>query len=483
VNRWSPAEPAKTPTTPNGVLSGGFRNVLAESLFMPTGLIAVIYLARRLGMDGYATFALAFAIVSPLEWIVTGPFSAATVRAVSTTEHWRAVGLVSAHRQFLLGLVVAIGLIIAAPLVVAVLASPMLLPPLRLFALDIPLFALAQGYRDILVGRGLDRERTLGNAGRMIARPLLIVLLVEVGFGVNGAVLGTIGVSIVHALLSWSVTRGPLRSPGLLVPPTLSADAASRALTGFGLRIFERLDLLVLAAVGTTVATSGIVVGPYGTAQFLTLLPGTIALAFMPQLESALRHQLQAGGEIATREVARTALRVAVMIWPFAGLAAGAAPRLVRLFFGDSYTAAATPLALLTLAAAATILLIVATTLLTARDRTNLTLVATLLLPLLTLGGHLIAVPRWGANGAALVTTSAAGVVAVVAVVAALGAWRLSLPSRTVLRAVLLSSAAYIVARVWEVPIVLLPVQLAFLCVLIVAGFIVLREVRPGELL
>ena len=143
--------------------------VLAEGLFMPTGLLAVVYLVRRLGAIDYATFALAMAIIVPLQSVTTAPFSAAYGRAIEATDDWHFAVAALLRRHLFVTALVAVCVGLLAPAIATRLATPALGPILRVFALDIPLFSLGQAHRDILTGLDMRRWRMIGNVAN--ARP------------------------------------------------------------------------------------------------------------------------------------------------------------------------------------------------------------------------------------------------------------------------------------------------------------------------
>jgi O-antigen/teichoic acid export membrane protein len=399
-DQWPEDPLALAGDLPNPVVNRGLLTVLTEGLFMPTGLLAVVYLVRRLGPTGYATFALAAAVIVPLQWATTAPFSAAFSQAITVNADGRAAVAVLLRRQLLATMVAAIMLWLIAPAIATLLATPLLGPTLRLFALDIPLFGLGQAHRDILSGLNMRRWRTIGNVGRMLARPLLIVLCVEAGLGVMGAVIGTIGVSIVHlALGRWAAQ--PVffsRAKAVCAIPTILRRPAD--LLTLSLRVFERLDLLMLA----TLRGGAAAVGTFSAAHFLTTLPGSIALAFMPPLLAAIRTTREVGTGSGVRALERGALRAALLVAPFAVLALFTAPYLLRGLFGDAYGAATLPLRFLIVAASAQIVLVTAATILIATKRPILVIVLASALPLLAIGGHWLLIPRGGATGAAMVT-------------------------------------------------------------------------------
>lgn len=66
--------------------------LLAEALFIPTGLLTAAFLTRRFGPYGYGLFILAATLVSSAEWCVLSLFSRATVKFISEAQDWRPIG-------------------------------------------------------------------------------------------------------------------------------------------------------------------------------------------------------------------------------------------------------------------------------------------------------------------------------------------------------------------------------------------------------
>jgi O-antigen/teichoic acid export membrane protein len=186
---------------------------LADMLMLPTGLFATAYLTRRLGPEGYGLFILAATVVAWAEWSVTSMFSRSTIKFVGEAQDWRPVGaaVVWLHLLTSTGAMLLLALL-AGPLS-TLLHEPRLANYLRLFSLDIPLFALAQAHRNILVGIGGFRERALTSAGRWISRLVFIVLLVQLGFSVYGAILGSIAASLVELSIGRIYVRPSLWRP------------------------------------------------------------------------------------------------------------------------------------------------------------------------------------------------------------------------------------------------------------------------------
>ncbi len=132
-----------------------------------------------------------------------------------------------------------------------------------------------------------------------------------------------------------------------------------------------------------------------------------------------------------------------LLLLPAAGLAAGASPVLVESLFGPAYRRTSPLFAALVLGAVGTLLLSLASGILVAAGRPRWTIAFSLpMLPVATLG-YLLAVPRAGALGAALVTAGTAIAAAAGACGAAHRLTGARFPLGTLARTVLLGTAAF----------------------------------------
>ena len=427
------------------ILAGGARVFLAESLVIPTGLITAAYLARRLGPEGYGVFTVAAAVVAWMEWGIVAVFSRASVRFVADAEDWRPIGSTIVSVHLALSVAAAALLWVLAVPVASLLETPALAPPLRLFSLDIPLFCLAQAHRNILVGIGEFGERALAAAARWISRLLLVLLLVEAGLSVDGAILGSIGASLVElAVCRWFVRPAfSVRAAGRI--GILWVYVAPLLLSAIALRLYDRLDLLSLSALDGTAEQ----VGQYGAAQNLSVLPNLLALSFVPLLLATLTRAFRDADLATAGRIGRESLRGTLLLLPLAALAAGAAPEIVALVFGPAFAPAAGPLPPLLFAAVALVMVSVSTAILVAAGRPRLTATVTVPLPIVAALGYLAVIPRFGPRGAALVTLACA-VLAAVALLAAVGrVCRILPPALSVARSGLISAGAYAAAALW----------------------------------
>lgn len=465
------------PSTRHTVV-GTVRVFLAESLLIPTGLLTAAYLARRLGPEGYGLFTVAAALVAWIEWSLTALFARAAVKFVADAHDWRPIGSTILSVHLLVSVAAALLLLLAAPAVAALLGAPPLAGYLRVFAADIPVFCLAHAHRNILVGLGGFTERALAAAARWVSRLALVVLLVELGLSIHGAILGSIGASVVELAVARRYVR-----PGFSVRAALQARrlwgyAAPLVVSALALRVFDKLDLISLTALGGSAAQAGL----YAAAQNLAILPGLFAGSFSPLVMSAVSRALRDGDAALARRLGRDALRSVFLLVPIAGAVAGSAPEIVSLVFGPPFAPAAGLLSLLIFAGAALVLISITTALLIAADRPGLTLALTGPLPLAALAGYLLLIPRWGPTGAAGATAASAAVAAAALVLAAHRTCRALPPAGTVLRSALLTTAAYAAGALWPAPGLPVLLKLALLTAVSLVGFWALGEFTKVEL-
>jgi O-antigen/teichoic acid export membrane protein len=452
--------------------------LLAEAMLVPTGLLIAAFLTRRLGPFGFGLFTLAASVVAWVEWALASAFARAGIRFIGSVVDWRPVGatLVRVYLSASLGAAVLFWLL-ASP-VASLFGESALSTYLRLFALDIPVYGLAQAHRQILIGVGRYNERALVGGARWMGRLILIVILVEAGFSVSGAILGSIGASVIELAVARFYVRPPLRHRESFPVVQLWGYAAPLLLWALTLRLYDRLDLFVLKSLGASASDAGI----YGAAQSISLSLGLFAAAFAPLLLSTISRTLRDASLDEAKKTAQNAMRAVIMLGPLAALMAGAAAEISVVAFGAQFVTAAPLVGPLVLAALALTMMSVATSILTAAGKPRLTFLLVGPLVPLALLGHLLFIPRFGASGAASVTAFCASLSALAELVAIYRLWSTAPPLGTVARSAALCIVAYVSAALWPSPGLLLFVKLPVLALVALAGYVLLGEFTAGEI-
>lgn len=469
---------ASTEHTGRLMLDGTLRIFVAEALLLPTGILTAAFLTRRLAPEGYGLFTLALTFIIWVEGALTALFARATVKFVGEIPEWQAVGTVVLRLHLLLSCGCAGILWLLAPLLATLLNEPLFAGYLRLAVLDLPFFSVAQVQRSILVGTGAFRPRALASAGRWIARLVIIVLLVEMGFSVQGALLGNACASLVEVLIGRCYIRpSPFRSsrfPARLLWPY----ALPLFFSAISLAIFTKLDVVLLKTLGSTAAQAGV----YGAAQNFSLLFEIFGFSFAPLLLSTLSRLLSVGDTQSAEVIGRNALRVGVGLLPVAALLAGTAAEVVPLAFGSQFLPAAPLSAILIFGSYALLLIAITTALLTAVGKPHAAFWLTGPLVPLAIVGHLWLIPRFGPFGAVLVTTLVASGGALASILTVHHHWRILPPIGTAWRSLLVSVGTYCLAALWVTSGVWIFVKLSLLGIFGVFAFVVLGEFSREEL-
>ena len=352
-----PSEKANK-TAAQNFASGTLWVFLAEALMFPTGLLTAGILTRNLGQDGYGVLTLVSVLVTWVEWTITSIFSRTAVKFVSDADDWQPVSSAIAQIHFLIGAAAAIVLWAFAAPISALLDIPNFARYLQLFALDIPIFCLANAHQQILVGRELFQVRAVASAGRWLTRLAIIAALVEfANWSIEGAILGSLGASVVELTVSRCFVHPPLLRRSNYALPQLFGYALPLFLFATSLRLFDKLDLFMLKILGGTVAQ----VGVYGAAQNLALVPGIFALSFSPLLLSTLSSALRREELVSAKQMSLNSVRVVIALLPFSALAAAAAVPIVRVIYGNAFSVAGPVLAVLIFGAMGLVMISVVT--------------------------------------------------------------------------------------------------------------------------
>lgn len=489
------------PSVPRiGLATGTLLVMAAEALAFPAGLVAAVLLTRHFAPDEYGALALALAGIAWLEWTVVSLLSRAAWKLVAEAEEWRVAAEAVVRAFALASLPFTVLIIAGAGAASTLLGIPA--PLLRVLALEIPLFVIAQAYRAILVGRGLHGSRAAVAALRWTVRAALIAAGVAAG-----APLAWIGALIVAAtgvelgIARWrvrrharSTTRGLSRRHGVgsghssgdaqdgshVGGPSmrrLLAYAGPLALSAVAMRLFDRIDIFALRLLGGSLES----VANYGVAQNLALAPGLLGTAFTPALIAALSGHVARGDIESARRLSGAALRLGVLALPMTLLVAGSAPALIELLFGPVYADAALPFALLVTGAVGTLMMAITGGVLAAAGRLHWTVALSVPVLVVALCCHLVAVPRAGAVGAAAVTAGTALAGAAAGCIAVRLLLEAPFPAATLVRGLIAGTAAGAAMHVWPVRGLLLLPALAVMAVLLAAALALGGELRAHE--
>jgi O-antigen/teichoic acid export membrane protein len=473
----SPAGADSNASMTSHLLRGTAWITLAEALLLPTGFVTLTFLTRQLGADGYGLFALGATLITWIEWGINSVFSRTVVKAVSEASEQSGIATAVLRAQLGVGLVAALIVILIAPLIAALLNEPALTNLLRLFALEIPLVNLAQAHQNILTGLGKFNARAMAIAVRWIARLIFIVCLVKMGLSIPGAILGSIAAMLADLVVCRFYIRPSLWRFSNFPIQTLAGYAVPLFMAALAVRLYAKLDLIALKALGGTAEQVGI----YAVAQNLALFGGLMGSALAPVLIATLSRLVSKGEFDRVRTLSREAMRVVILHLPFAALLVGSAGEILLWLFDELFVAAAPIFSLLIFATVGTVMIGVTSAILVASDKPHWTAILSVPMPVVALIGHWLLIPHFGAIGASATTL----LVSIVGVLAGIGAvykqWSVLPPVITLGRSCLVSIVIFFIAQYWTMTGVGLLIKLPILGVITIVILLSLGEISTKD--
>jgi O-antigen/teichoic acid export membrane protein len=472
------ASDVSTPSRPRRhVADGAVRVFLADAILVPTALVTVVYLTRRFGPEGYGLYALTYALVGSLGATTISMLARATIKLVGDAKDWRPIGATVLRVHLFCGLAEAVALWLASEPLAALFDEPLLASYLRIFAWELVLFCAACAHRHIAIGLGLFRLRARAAAIYWIVKLLLTVGFVEMGFSIPGVLVAAMSASVLEIAIYRLYIRPSLFQRSRVAAKELWSYAQPLMFAALCLGFFSHVGLFALKVLGGTAADAGF----YGAARNLAMGPRLVAISFAPLLLSTVTRLQSSGRESEAREIVRDALRFVLGLLPLAGIAAGTAPELVGLLLGAEFAPTAPLLTLLLVGELALFIVSVAGVILIAAGQPRLTLTVSSAMLLVATVGHALAVPRFGAVGAASVTAAIATLGAAASTILALHLWHVALPVGTLTRGALLTLPCYMAAVFWPTPDLWLIPKLLALVALVPVGFGLLGEFSARE--
>jgi O-antigen/teichoic acid export membrane protein len=451
---------------------------LAEALILPTGLVSAAYLTRTLGPDGYGLLSLAVTLASFVAGTAISLLARGSIKLVAEADDWHAVGTTVTRMHIACGVLAALLLLLLARPLSVLLDESRLAFYLVIFSPELLLFMLSRAHRGLLIGLGRFREQAVPIAIRPFVRLLLTIVLIESGLSITGALLGILGASVIELLAYRRFIRPRMFRASGYPASSVWEQTTPTFFAALSMALFSRLDLFALTTLGLPTSEAGY----YGAAQNLSVIPGLFAVSFTPLLLSTLSRMFRDGEHDHARSLSRDAMRLPIGMLPFAALASAASDEIVLLIFGASFAPAGPVLAWLIFGKVAAVMISISFIILVVGDRPGVSTVVATPMLVLALVGHFLFVPRFGAIGAAWVTTSLeiTGALAGVFIVCRLRhVWP---PLSTVMRTMIVAGAAWLVAWLWPASGLLLVAKLGVISIGITAAYALLGEFSAREI-
>ena len=261
---------------------GGAAYLIAAAVLNASNFVFNVIASRLLGPSAFGALGSLLGLVSVVT-IVLGALTVAVARTVSAEAEQPQPGDLAPSRTAILLTVLGFALVLALAVPLRNLLHLTSVWPVVIMSFVLPLAVAEIVPRGALLARLNFRTLSLAVAASAVTRLGAGVILIELGMGLNGAVLATVlSQLVVTALIVWPV-RHELRRVPETTPIKVPLSDATLALIALG--GFSALNAVdsVLARYYLPAVQSGYYVAASTAAQIAFALPVTIALMAYPR--------------------------------------------------------------------------------------------------------------------------------------------------------------------------------------------------------
>ena len=460
---------------------------IGQAAFLLIGYALHAFLARQLTAAQYGVFGVTMVVLGWAEILVNNGVPSALQKFLpdrSLAE--QAVQRAAIRCQILITVGVFLMLFAAAPLFAGLLRDPSLAGYLRLAFLDILAMGAYGYYRGVLNGWRFFRQLALTITFYSLTKLAAICALVLLGWGVEGALLGNVVSSLGGLAAGFFWTRRWRKAGN--VPVKAGRAVGERELLAFVLpvvlftlasNVLLGLDLMGVKAL----VADPDVVGFYSAAVNLANAPRLVLLAFSFALLPSLSHAIGTQDLAQTRHYLQQMVRLlALALLPILALVTATAEPLVSFVFSAPYRPAAPILTVLIFTYASYSIYITLVSALLAENRAGRALAIPLTLLPLAAGLVWLGLTWQGALGAAIASFLSVSIATIIVVGYVFRRFRPQVDVRSLARIALASVVLWGVGRLWSASGLALIVEYALLGGLYLAMLLILREIRPEDL-
>ncbi len=446
---------------------GSIQGFIGSAVSLPTGIITAAFLSRQLGPELYGDLTVVCFIIIFIEAAITLGFERAAVKLTVESTPWQESATGVLQVQLIISILAALVVITAAPRISGWMNAGDIAFYLQVYAVGIPVTGMGKIHKAILIGRGHFKLKAWLDGSYWVLRLALVIFL----FLVRPSVTAVLIANIISVAVVLSAARIFVKPAIFSVPA--GTEIAKLWLYTWPLYFFtmcihlgQAMDLILVKA-GLPAGNAGF----FAAAKNLTIVPGLVTLGMAPVLLSKLSGLLAEDCGSQARHLLESSIRFVVCLLPFAGMSAGAAGEVVQLIYGARFIPATSLLAVLIFGAVGLTLTQVNAAGLIAAGKTRLPLSIMGPLVPMTAIAYVQCIERFGAVGAAVVTTVASVLTATLTALAVRRAW--CLPPRVFLwvKSGMLTVIAFLAAQMWATPGSMLLVKLMLISIGIVVAF------------
>ena len=391
-----------------GLIAGTTYLLIAQIVFILSGYAIHVVLGRLLGPSDYGVYSIVIYFATVFNLILTTGLPYAVSKFISEDERRsQSVMKSSLNLSVILGIAIFSMIYLGADCFASVLNDHTLAHYIQLVSVMVPMYALHSVIAGYYNGMRNYKIQAFLLLLYDITKPIMIFLLVLLGFSEWGAVLGfalspllpmLIGFYFIGLQTFWAEAFPYKKLLKFAVPIIVFAMAVN---------LIMSLDLFFVKRI----LVNNEQVGFYSAASMIAKVPysllGALTAALFPAISASMDDREK------TREYISESIRYTLLLLvPLTFIVAATSGGLVTLIYSSVYNPAGEPLSILIVGVSFFALFSVLTTVISGSGKPGTSMLLSLMILLVDLVSNQILVPLWGMQGAALSTgiSSAIGV-------------------------------------------------------------------------
>jgi O-antigen/teichoic acid export membrane protein len=453
------------------ITQGTLYLTFSSILFIISGYIINITLARQLGPSNYGIYGVIITLLSIINIFQASGFTQTVSKFISENNDMRDQILSTAIRiQFISIILISIILTLFSDLIAVLLNDLSLSPYIRFLAIVIPSYSYYALFLDYQNGLHNFKKQAIMSSIYSVSKVILIIPL-SLFYGIYGILIG-FAVSPALALTS-----------GIYIPKA-NGNYAVKKLVMFSIPLmffifFSTLLYTVDILLVKSLLRSNIETGYYSAIQNLSKIPIFGLSAFATILFPLISKSLSDNKPNVTKSLINNGLRyILILIVPTVLLISSTSNEIIELIFSNKYLPGSTPLSILIIGTGFLAIFTVLTSILNGASKPHLSMIISLVGIILIFLFGIYLIPIFGLVGAALATTLGSIIVTTISCILIYKNFNTLLSLSSFFKILLSSIAIYLLSFLIKLPIFFLPLKYILLLGIYGILLVLLKEIN-----
>jgi O-antigen/teichoic acid export membrane protein len=460
-----------------GILS----HLSAKIVFFSCNFITNITIARWLGVNDFGTFGIIMAINAILTNIVyNGGVETVSKFTAEYPDRRDSIFKASIKIQTLFSLAIFLLYFLSAELIAANLGNSELRIYIMISSVSILLWGISASFIGILGGMRKFGRQAFVPGLNAVLKLALILIFVFLGYGLTGAVFGYV-ISLIPGvfLARYFCLKELAEENGNFSYKKIINFALPLIAINLLYTLIISLDLLLLQRILMDSEQTGLYASASTMAKSLWILFAAFWTTLLPSISRSIAEK---DVELTRRYIRQSLRYLAMLIIPIAFLLSGAAKGIIRMFYTSKFIEAAGPFSVLVFGMVLFTVFTLLNTIITGSGKPNVSLLFGIIGLIFAFVLNKIMIPDYGLMGAAIASTNAFMVVAIIASIYVYNKFKTFISPFSLIKITASSVIIWLIAIKFPMTGVKLILEIFALCGVYVMLLFAFKEIKREDL-